>query len=126
MREPEIAAVEALDGFDRAGERVVGAVVPKIAIAADVGKEIGLAQILLDPVGEHIAGALHPVVEFVQLQLVLVAADDNLAAVIGPGHFEPFDLHPKGVGAFGVFEAIAQAFGIDCVEALLHQFGVAA
>ena len=126
MGRPQVAAVEALDGFDRAAEHVIRAVFEKIAIPADIGKEVGLAQVLLDRIGNHVAGALHPVVKVIAPQFVLVAAEDDVSAVIRTGHLKALDLHSERVRALGPFHATAQGFDMQLKIAPLRQLGVAA
>ena len=126
MGRPQVAAVEALNGFHRTAEHVIRAVLKKIAIPADIGKEVGLAQVLLDCIGNHAAGALHPVVEVVALQFVLVAAADDVGAIIRSGHLKAFDLQSERVRALGTFHATAQGFDMQLEIAPLRQLGVAA
>ena len=126
MGRPQVAAVEELNGFDRAAEHVIWTALEKVAVPADIGKEVGLAQVLLDRVGNHVAGTLHPVVEVVAPQLVLVAAADDVGAVIGSGHLKALDLHLERVRTLGTFYAAAQGFDRQLKIALLRQLGLAA
>jgi hypothetical protein len=57
--------------------------------------------------------------EIVVLKLVLVAADDDLFAVVGSWSFETFDLNLEGIGACGIFDIVAHGLDVEHIEAPL-------